>query len=120
MPPNNNPFVYRIEKSFLKYTLYTVITTYIVEKGAVMRILSTLFICSLFVLSCANPKIISVLQEDSAGQMPCDPSRIEIVEHQELANGDMTWTGLCLGDTYQCRKEGGAVSCSKMASQFPN
>lgn len=106
--------------SLLKYTLYNRKTTYIKKKGAVMRIIITMFICSLFVLGCANPKIISVLQEDSAGQMSCDPSRIEIVEHQELDNGDMTWTGLCLGDTYQCRKESGVVSCSKMASQFPN
>ena len=85
-----------------------------------MKIFTTLVICSLFLLSCANPKIISVLQEDSVGQIPCPAERIEIVEHQELDNGDMTWTGLCLGDTYQCRKEGGVVSCSKMASQFPN
>ena len=85
-----------------------------------MRSIITIFICSLLVLSCANPKIISVLQEESAAEMPCDPSRIEIVEHQELANGDMTWTGLCNGDTYLCRKESGSVSCSKTASQFPN
>ncbi len=85
-----------------------------------MRILATAVICSMFIFSCANPKIISVLQEESASQIPCNPTRIEIVEHQELPNGDMTWTGLCLGDTYQCRKESGVVSCSKMSSQFPN
>ena len=82
-------------------------------------LLLIVFLCS-FVFGCANPKIVSVLQEDSVGQIPCPAGKIEIIEHQELENGDMTWTALCLGDTYQCSKKGGVVSCSEMASQFPN
>ena len=85
-----------------------------------MKILSAVFICSILLLSCANPKIISVLQEESSKQMQCEPGHIEIIQHQKLDNGDMTWTALCNGDTYQCRDEEGAVSCSRMSSQFPN
>ena len=72
------------------------------------------------IISCANPKIVSVLQEESVGQIPCPAEKIEIVEHQKKENGDMIWTALCLGETYQCSKEAGVVSCSEMASQFPN
>jgi len=82
-------------------------------------VLTVIFLCSIL-FSCANPKIISVLQEDSVGQIPCPAEKIEIIEHQKKENGDMMWTALCLGDTYQCSKEGGVVSCSEMASQFPN
>lgn len=85
-----------------------------------MKIFSIAVISCLFILSCANPKIISVLQGDSAGHIPCPAEKIEIVEHQKLADGDMTWVGLCLGDTYQCSKKDGVISCSQMASQFPN
>ena len=85
-----------------------------------MKIFTVAVVSVLFILSCANPKIISVLQEESSGQMQCEPGHIEIIEHRKLDNGDMTWTALCDGDTYQCRNEGGTVSCSKMASQFPN
>ena len=74
----------------------------------------------LFVYGCANSKIISVLQEESVGQIPCPAEKIEIAQHQELENGDMMWTALCLGETYECSKKRGVVSCSEMASQFPN
>ena len=50
----------------------------------------------------------------------CDYEKIEIIEHKELDSGEMTWTALCLGDTYQCSKKNGSVRCTEMASQFPN
>ena len=83
------------------------------------KLLALLFL-SLSVLSCGNPKIVSVLQEDSVGQIPCPAEKIEIIEHKELESGEMTWTALCLGDTYQCSKKNGSVRCTEMASQFPN
>ena len=83
------------------------------------KLFAVLFL-SLTVFSCGNSKIVSVLQEDSVGQIPCPAGKIEIIEHQKNDSGDMTWTALCLGETYQCEKKGGVVSCSEMASQFPN
>ena len=85
-----------------------------------MRKILSIILLSSIMFGCGNPKIISVLQEESVGQIPCPAQKIEIIEHQEKENGDMMWTALCLGDTYQCNKEGGIVSCSEMASQFPN
>ena len=85
-----------------------------------MRIILSVIFLSSIMFGCGNPKIISVLQEESVGQIPCPAQKIEIIEHQKKENGDMMWTALCLGDTYQCSKEGGVVSCSEMASQFPN
>ena len=85
-----------------------------------MNKLRDLTIVCLFLFSCGNPKIISVLQEDSVGQVPCPAEKIEIAQHQKLENGDMMWTALCLGETYECTNKGGVVSCNEMASQFPN
>ncbi|MGI9534012.1 MAG: hypothetical protein ACR2NW_03605 [Thermodesulfobacteriota bacterium] len=85
-----------------------------------MKSLIVIFFLSSLIFGCGNPKIVSVLQEDSVGQIPCPAEKIEIIEHQKKENGDMMWTALCLGDTYQCDKKGGVVSCSEMASQFPN
>ena len=78
-----------------------------------------IFVC-FYIFGCGNPKIVSVLQEDSVGQIPCPAEKIEIIEHSKLESGEMTWTALCIGDTYQCNKKNGSVRCTEMASQFPN
>ena len=70
------------------------------------KLVAIIFVCS-FIFGCGNPKIVSVLQEDSVGQIPCPAEKIEIIEHKELESGEMTWTALCLGDTYQCSKKNG-------------
>ena len=85
-----------------------------------MRVLTAVVFTAIIFYGCASPKILSVLQQESVGQIPCPAEKIEIIEHQKEDNGDMTWTGLCLGETYRCSKKGGVVSCSEMSSQMPN
>lgn len=81
-------------------------------------------ISALFALaaSCGNPYVIGSLQDQSAGQVPCDPGQIEIIEHKINQDGSATWTGLCNGYTYQCNRlsgDNGQVSCTEMQSQMP-
>ncbi|MEQ9619154.1 MAG: hypothetical protein RIG61_08275 [Deltaproteobacteria bacterium] len=75
-------------------------------------------------LSCGNPYEIQTLQEQSVTQIPCPPDRIEIIEHVIHQDGSASWTALCQGRTYSCRRAAGEasnpeVSCSEMESQMP-
>jgi hypothetical protein len=74
------------------------------------------------ILSCGNPYVIQPLQEQSAGQVPCEPDMIEVVEHKINPDGSENWMALCQGYTYSCVKGAGSqaqTSCQKMESQMP-
>jgi hypothetical protein len=74
------------------------------------------------ILSCGNPYVIDPLQQQSAGQIPCEPDMIEVVEHKINTDGSENWMALCQGDTYSCEKGAGSeakTTCQKMESQMP-
>jgi len=75
---------------------------------------------------CANPKYVSLMQEQSAGQIPCYAGNIEIIEHnlnKEDSSG--SWMALCSGRTYLCKRSADSgegdpsVTCEESIAQMP-
>ena len=51
---------------------------------------------------------IAILQQQSAGQIPCPPEKIEITEYEiNKSDGSGYWTAFgCDGKTYSCTRRG--------------
>ena len=82
---------------------------------------------ALGLFACGNPLVIQTLQQQSVGQIPCNASHIEVIEHVIKDDGSATWMALCNGKTYNCQRAPGTaenlenadVTCSQMESQMP-
>lgn len=80
------------------------------------------------IFSCANPRYLTVMQEESVGQIPCNAEHIEIIEHKiNREEGSATWTALCNGRSYFCKRPGTNntdsenlnVTCEESIAQMP-
>jgi hypothetical protein len=63
-------------------------------------------------------KQIAILQEQSAGEIPCPPEKIEITGYKiNKSDGSEYWTAFgCDGGTYSCKRSGKdhqAVNCEQ-------
>ena len=70
-------------------------------------------------------KQIAILQQQSAGQIPCPPEKIEITEYKiDKSNGTAYWTAFgCDGGTYNCTrssKDDQAVNCERADPDLMN
>jgi hypothetical protein len=100
----------------------TGITKKIIDGGDEMNKFLLIPAVLITILSCGNPYVIQPLQEQSAGQVPCEPDNIEVVEHKINPDGSENWMALCQGYSYSCEKGAGgqaATTCQKMESQMP-
>ncbi len=54
-----------------------------------------------------NVEQMEILQEQSAGKIPCRSNEIEISEYNvNKADGSGYWTAFCQGNTYKCVRSG--------------
>ena len=68
---------------------------------------------------------IATLQQQSAGEIPCPPEKIEITEYKiDKSNGTAYWTAFgCDGGTYNCTrssKDDQAVNCERADPDLMN
>jgi hypothetical protein len=98
------------------------------SQGKMSSLLMIIAVAIVFWLACAtvnkveqaqkiSAEKIEMLQQQSAGDIPCPPEKIEITEYNiNKSDGSAYWTAFgCDGGTYSCTRSGKdkAVNCER-------